>query len=108
MPSNPKALTVKLREKHKRDFQNPKEAINKVADLIYFSTALPYLNNKALDIVNTTPLTGVFVLNTGDLCTFSPHVGDTLSCGKLVSTELVIQPVMRLFPVCSRLVTYFF
>ena len=74
MPSNAKFLTATLREKCKRGFQEPEEAVNEAADPTYFGAALPYLGNEALNVVNTAPLTGIFALNTGDLHGSSPQV----------------------------------
>ena len=64
MPSA-KSLAAKLREKRKRGFQEPEEAVNEAADPTYFGAALPYLDDEVLDAINTAPLTVVFALNTG-------------------------------------------
>jgi hypothetical protein len=74
MPPNAKSLAARLREKRKRGFQEPKEAVNEAADPTYFGPALPYLANEALDVINTTvPLTSVFALNAGDPRGSSPQ-----------------------------------
>jgi hypothetical protein len=79
MPPNGKSLAARLREKRKRGFQEPNEAANEAADPTYFGAALPYLDNKALDVVNTVPLTGVFALNAGDLRGASPQAQDAFT-----------------------------
>ena len=73
MPPNAKSLAARIREKHKRGFQEPEEAVNEAADPTYFGAALPYLDNKALDVVNTASWTSVFALNAGDLRGSSPQ-----------------------------------
>jgi hypothetical protein len=41
MPPNSKSLAARLREKHKRAFQEPNEAANEAADPAFFSAAVP-------------------------------------------------------------------
>jgi hypothetical protein len=74
MPPNAKSLAARIREKRKRGFQEPEEAVNEAADPTYnFGAALPYLDNEALDVVNTASLASVFALNAGDLRGSSPQ-----------------------------------
>jgi hypothetical protein len=56
MPPNAKSLAARIREKHKRGFQEPKEAVNEAADPSYLGPVLPYLANEVLSVATTTQL----------------------------------------------------
>jgi hypothetical protein len=94
MPPNAKSLAARIREKRKRGFQEPEEAVNEAADPSYFGAALPYLDNEALDVVNTASLTSVFALNTGDLRGSNPQsftsgfYPDSGFCDQTTTTQL--------------------
>jgi hypothetical protein len=79
MPPSAKSLAAILREKRKKGSIESKEAVNEAADPSYFGAGLPSLDNEALDVVYTAPLTGVFALDTGDVRDLSPQARETFT-----------------------------